>query len=82
MAIQRLQKGDDYTKKLIRFTPEMHAMIAEQAAASHLSFNAALMEYLRRSTPAEKLHALERKVRKAQRARETGNTSRPLLSTV
>ena len=82
MAAQRLQKGDDYTKKLVRFTPEMCALIQERAEASHLSFNAALMEFLRTSTPPEKLQSLERQVRKAQRARETGKTRRPLLSTV
>jgi hypothetical protein len=67
MAAQRLQKGDDYTKKLVRFTPETCAVIQGRADASHLSFNAALMEFIRTATPAEEWHALERKVRKARR---------------
>lgn len=71
MAIQRLHKGDDYTKKLIRFTPEMHVLIQERADATHLSFNAALMEFLRTHATAEELHGLERKVRKSRRALAT-----------
>lgn len=67
MAAQRLQKGDDYTKKLVRFTPETCALIQGRAEASHLSFNAALMEFIRTATPAEEWRALERKVRKSRR---------------
>jgi hypothetical protein len=72
MPAQRLQKGDDYRKRLIRFVPEMDCLIQERADASHLSFNAALMEFLRASVTPEELRALERKVRKARvRARRT-----------
>ena len=71
MAAQRLQKGDDYSKRLVRFTPEASAVIQGRADASHLSFNAALMEFIRMSTPAEEWHALERKVRKTRRREAT-----------
>lgn len=67
MAIQRLQKGDEYSKRLLRFIPEAEAVIQERADATHLSFNAALMEFIRTSTPPEKWQALERKVRKSRR---------------
>jgi hypothetical protein len=68
MAAQRLQKGDEYTKKLLRFTPETCAVIEARAEASHLSFNAALMEFIRTATPPDEWRILERKVRKTRRA--------------
>jgi hypothetical protein len=67
MAAQRLQKGDEYDKKLIRFTPAMRVLIQERADAHHLSFNAALMEHLRAPLSPEELRTLERKARRAQR---------------
>ena len=67
MAAHRLQKGEDYSKKLVRFTPEMCALIQSRADASHLSFNAALMQYLQATVTPEELRALERKVRKTRR---------------
>lgn len=66
MAARRLQKGDGYTKKLVLFAPEMCAFIQERADATHLSFNAALDQYLRASIPPATLKALERKVRQPQ----------------
>lgn len=66
MPAQRLQKGDEYTKKLVRFTPEMCALIQSRADASHLSFNAALMQYLQDTVTPEELRALARKGRKAR----------------
>lgn len=72
MAAHRLQKGDDYTKRLVRFTPEAGAVIQGRADASHLSFNAALMEFIRAATPADEWRAMERKVRPKKR-RETAH---------
>lgn len=72
MAAQRLQKGEPYKKRLVRFTPMTDAVIEARADAASLSFNAALMEFIRAATPADEWHALERKVRReSTRRRET-----------
>jgi hypothetical protein len=68
MPMQRLQKTDNYNKKLVRFTPENCALIQELADASSLSFNAALNEYLRLSSQSDRPPAPRRK---ARRVRET-----------
>lgn len=71
MPPQRLQKGDDYTKKLVRLTPENCALIQAWADATHLSFTAALNAYLSESLPPERMQTMARKARKARRTPAT-----------